>query len=58
MLMMNNPKNLEFEPMHPKNVLIASVVHGISCFFCTFDYSVGWHFRKLKAIFEHSKATF
>jgi hypothetical protein len=30
MLMMKKPKNLEFEPMHPKNVLLASVVHGIS----------------------------
>jgi hypothetical protein len=31
MLMMKNPKDLEFEPVHPKNVLLASVVHGISC---------------------------
>jgi hypothetical protein len=31
MLMMEKPKNLEFEPVHPKNVLLASVVHGISC---------------------------
>jgi hypothetical protein len=31
MLMMKNPKNLEFEPLHPKNVLLASVVHEISC---------------------------
>jgi hypothetical protein len=31
MLMMKKPKNLEFEPVHPKNVLLASVVHGISC---------------------------
>jgi hypothetical protein len=28
---MKKPKNLEFEPVHPKNVLLASVVHGISC---------------------------
>jgi hypothetical protein len=27
MLMMKRPKNLEFEPVHPKNVLLASVVH-------------------------------
>jgi hypothetical protein len=27
------PKNLGFEPVHPKNVLLASVVHGISCLF-------------------------
>jgi hypothetical protein len=31
MLMMKKPKNLEFEPVRPKNVLLASVVHGISC---------------------------
>jgi hypothetical protein len=31
--MMKKPKNLEFEPGHPKNVLLASVVHGISCLF-------------------------
>jgi hypothetical protein len=30
MLIMKKPKNLEFEPLHPENVLIASVVHGIS----------------------------
>jgi hypothetical protein len=29
MLMMKKPKNLEFEPLHPKNVILASVVHGI-----------------------------
>jgi hypothetical protein len=33
MLMMKKPKNLEFEPLHLKNVLLASVVHGISCLF-------------------------
>jgi hypothetical protein len=33
--MMKKPKNLEFEPVHPKNVLLASVVHGISCL-CVF----------------------
>jgi hypothetical protein len=33
MLMMKKLKNLEFEPVHPKNVLLASVVHGISCLF-------------------------
>jgi hypothetical protein len=32
MLMMKKPKNLEFEPVHPKNVHLASVAHGISCF--------------------------
>jgi hypothetical protein len=36
MLMMKKPKNLEFEPVHPKNVLLASVVHGISCLFDCF----------------------
>jgi hypothetical protein len=30
MLMMKKPRDLEFEPLHPKNVLLASVVHGIS----------------------------
>jgi hypothetical protein len=29
--MMKNPMNLEFEPEHPKNALLASVVHEISC---------------------------
>jgi hypothetical protein len=33
MLMMKKSKDLEFEPVHPKNVLLASVVHGISCLF-------------------------
>jgi hypothetical protein len=32
--MMKKLKNLEFEPVHPKNVLLASVVHGIFCLFC------------------------
>jgi membrane protein CcdC involved in cytochrome C biogenesis len=36
MLMMKKPKNLEFEPVHPKNVLLASVVHGIFLFIFTF----------------------
>jgi predicted membrane channel-forming protein YqfA (hemolysin III family) len=36
MLMMKKPKDLEFEPVHPKNVLLASVVHGISCLFVIF----------------------
>jgi hypothetical protein len=31
MLMMKKPQNLEFEPVHPKIVFLASVVHGISC---------------------------
>jgi hypothetical protein len=38
MLMMKKPKDLEFEPVHPKNVLLASVVHGISCLFLTKTY--------------------
>jgi hypothetical protein len=33
MLMMKKTKNLEFEPVHPKNLLLASVVIGISCLF-------------------------
>jgi hypothetical protein len=36
MLMMKKLKNLEFEPVHPKNVLLASVVHGISCLLLSF----------------------
>jgi hypothetical protein len=40
MLMMKKTKNLEFEPVHPKNVLLASVVIGISCLFhAIFDFS-------------------
>jgi hypothetical protein len=35
MLMMKKSKDLEFEPVHPKNVLLASVVHGISCLLVT-----------------------
>jgi hypothetical protein len=31
MLMMKKTKNLEFEPLLPKNVILASVVIGISC---------------------------
>jgi hypothetical protein len=34
-LKMKKPKNLGFEPVHPKNLLLASVVHGISCLFLT-----------------------
>jgi hypothetical protein len=30
MLMIKKPKNLEFEPVHPKNVLLASVVHVVN----------------------------
>jgi hypothetical protein len=33
MLMMKKLENLEFEPLHPKNVRLASVAHGISCLF-------------------------
>jgi hypothetical protein len=39
---MKKPKNLEFEPVHPKNLLLASVVHGISCLFkLIFEISEG-----------------
>jgi hypothetical protein len=31
MLMMKKPNNLEFEPVHPKNVLLAPVVQEIFC---------------------------
>jgi hypothetical protein len=37
--MMKKPKDLEFEPVHPKNVLLASVVHGISCLFEDYNTS-------------------
>jgi hypothetical protein len=37
MLMMKKPKDLEFELEHPKNVLLASVVHGISCLLWIFS---------------------
>jgi hypothetical protein len=37
MLMMKKPKDLEFEPVHPKNVLLASVVHEISCLLLFFS---------------------
>jgi hypothetical protein len=30
---MKKPKNLGLEPVHPKNVVLASVVHQISCLF-------------------------
>jgi hypothetical protein len=33
MLVMKIPKDLEFEPVHPEKVLLASVAHGISCLF-------------------------
>jgi hypothetical protein len=39
---MKKPKNLGFEPVHPKNVLLASVVHGISCLFWNFC----WFFQE------------
>jgi hypothetical protein len=54
MLMMKKPKDLEFEPVHPKNVLLASVVHGISCLLChfylphmEFEGSIGFVSRKM-----------
>jgi hypothetical protein len=37
---MKKPKNLGFEPVHPKNVLLASVVHGISCLFENYFHSL------------------
>jgi hypothetical protein len=38
-LKMKKPKNFGFEPVsYPKNVLLASVVHGISCFFIYFTF--------------------
>jgi hypothetical protein len=46
MLMMKKPKNLEFEPLHPKNVLFASVVHGISCLLIL-SFEVPWQIPKV-----------
>jgi hypothetical protein len=40
-LMMKKTKNLEFEPVHPKNVLLVSVVHGISCLFSLIKSNLG-----------------
>jgi hypothetical protein len=37
---MKKPKNLGFEPVHTKNVLLASVVHGISCFLSMFFHGL------------------
>jgi hypothetical protein len=48
MLMMKKPKDLEFEPVHPKNVLLASVVHGISCLLVTILGFRNQKFRILK----------
>jgi hypothetical protein len=44
---MKNPKNLGFEPVHPKNVLLASVVHGISCLFSFTFFSDFYKILKL-----------
>jgi hypothetical protein len=41
MLMMKKPKDLEFEPVHPKNVLLASVAHGISCLLWHYLFLLG-----------------
>jgi hypothetical protein len=40
-LKMKKPKNLGFEPVHPKNVLFVSVVHGISCLLEIIQYKYG-----------------
>jgi hypothetical protein len=56
MLVMKKYKNLEFEPLHPKNVLLASEVHGISCLFLVnlmFENNFYWKFRNfLKKVFK------
>jgi hypothetical protein len=45
--MMKQTKKIEFEPVHPKNVLLASVAHGIFCLFflvrCVVFTHVGMH---------------
>jgi hypothetical protein len=52
-LKMKKSKNLGFEPVYPKNVLLASVVHGISCLFNIY-YAVLFlgpiRFSKLKSL--------
>jgi hypothetical protein len=48
MLMMKKPRNFEFEPVPPKYVLLASVVHGISCLFWAY------FIRIIKKILEAS----
>jgi hypothetical protein len=60
MLMMRKPKNPEFEPLHPKNVLFASLLHGISCllnffFFLTTFWPHFWLqiFMKLVYLLDH-----
>jgi hypothetical protein len=53
MLMMKKPKNLEFELLHPKNVLLASVVHGISCLFTILTSVNTICSRKLKNYFNN-----
>jgi hypothetical protein len=46
MLMMKKLKNLEFEPLHLKNVLLASVVRGIFCLFLIYFQLVQGMFTK------------
>jgi hypothetical protein len=48
-------KNLEFGPMHPKNVLLASVVHVISCLFEDFFLLIILTERKTKFSITISK---
>jgi hypothetical protein len=54
MLMMKKPKDLEFEPVDPKNVLLASVLHGISCFF----YVLIEDFAKIRQVFKFEVNSF
>jgi hypothetical protein len=49
MLKLKKPKNLEFEPVHPKNVLLASMVHGISCLFSFRLFLVFCRLRRIKS---------
>jgi hypothetical protein len=55
MLMMKKPKNIEFEPVHPKNVLLASVEHGILCLFLNENMSCDRYFRSIALVFALSK---
>jgi hypothetical protein len=56
MLMIKKPKNLEFEPLHPKNVLLASVVYGISCLF--FPKMTHFHYRNFYGLIRKTANSF
>jgi hypothetical protein len=51
-LKMKKPKNLGFEPVHPKTVLFASVVHGISCLFWSYFIRFGKRNNFVEGFFQ------